>query len=216
MIFLFEDRKERKEQFIKDEHYPFILEKPIECSNLDELDVFLKENFREAKVFLLHKSYELRNPTITIEKFKTKAESILHIPVVLFSGGSNNNLIQENGFVTAEINSGVMYKNLRLFHDDYQESGVPNIPMLVYGANYRLNQLMEMQAKVNLYFFNREYSKKMNDGDVDELLDITDTIKDPEAKDMVDRMWDWINSEGIETISINTLQTIIQRMINQL
>lgn len=216
MIFLFEDRQERKEQFIKDEHYPLILEKPIECSNLDELDVFLNENFREAKVFLLHKSYELKNTTITIEKFKTKVESILHIPVVLFSGGSNNNLIQERDFVTAEINSGVMYKNLRLFHDDYQKSGIPNIPLLVYGANYRLNQLMEMQAKVNLYFFNRDYSKNMNGDDVDELLDITDTIKDPEAKDMINKMWNWINSEGVETISINTMQSIIQRMINQL
>lgn len=217
MIILLEDRKERKKQFISnDELFPLIIEKPLDCSNLEKLGGYLKENYSEAKVILLHKSYEFKNHSITPENFKVAARKVLHIPVVLFSGGSNSNLIQEKEFVTAEVNSGVMYRNLHLFHDEYQRTGIPNIPLLIYGVNYRLNQLMEMQAKTNIYFFDRSYSDKLNENDVEELRDITDMVKDEQTKEKIEKMWEWIiKDKGIENVSINTMQTLIQRTINQ-
>lgn len=217
MIFLFEDRKERKDQFISDnELFPLICEKPMDCHDLSELNNYLQDNFKDAKVFLLHKSYEFNSSSITAENFKAVAQTALYIPTILFSGGSNSNLIQEKNFITAEVNSGVMYKNLRLFHDAYQETGIPNIPLLIYGANYRLNQLMEMQAKINYYFFNRSFSDYINENDKEELMDITDTVKDTNAREKIDRMWEWITEEkGVENVTINSVQTLVQRIVNQ-
>jgi len=217
MIILFEDRKERKEQFISNnEQFPLISESSMDCSNLLELNDYLKNNFKDAKVILLHKSYEFKDKTITPENFKTASQTALNVPVVMFSGGSNSNLIHERVFITAEVNSGVMYKNLRLFHDEYQRTGTPNIPLLVYGANYRVNQLMEIQAKINLYFFNRRSTEMLNENDVEEIMDITDAITSENEKNKLDKMWNWIEGKGVENVTIGAVLSLVQRMINQL
>lgn len=216
MILLLEDRKRRKEQFISNnEQFPMICEKPFDCSKIEELESYLLENFQEAKVILLHKSYEFKCQEMTPDNFKKISQKTLQIPVVLFSGGSNSNLIQERNFVTAEVNSGVMYKNLRFFHDEYQETGIVNIPLLVYGTNYRLNQLMEMQAKIILYFFNRNYSHKLNMDDKYELEEITDVVRDEKTRERIERMWNWVEEKGAENVTINSIITLVHRITNQ-
>ena len=218
MIYLLEDRIDRKNQFLDDsDKYPLLCQKAFECSSERDIEIYIKENYSDAQVVLLHKSYVFKDKSsITPELVKEKFQILFKVPVILFSGGSNSNLIKENGLITAEINSGVMYKNLPLFHHTYQESGFVNIPELVYGENYKMNQLLEMQAKINNYFFDRKGSDTLNDSIVEDIKDITDAITDTAIVGYLNKMWEWIDGKisSSDTPRIDTLTSLIQRLIN--
>ena len=112
MIYLFEDREERKRQFLGGEfNHSLIQHKPFDCADAKEMVEYIKSNYQDAAAVLLHKSYEFGNKGITLDSVKNGFQNALSIPVVLFSGGSNSNLIREGETITAEINSGVMYRN---------------------------------------------------------------------------------------------------------
>lgn len=218
MIYLFEDRIGRKEQFLNDsEKYPLLCQKAFSCSSELDIESYIKENYSDAKAVLLHKSYVFKdNSSIKPELVKAKFQLLIKTPVILFSGGSNSNLIKEKGLITAEINSGVMYKNLPLFHDSYKATGNVNIPMLVYGENYKMNQLLEMQAKINNYLFDRSGSDTLNDSIVEDIKDITSVITDTTTVEYLNKMWNWIDSKmsSSGTLRIDTLTSLIQRLIN--
>lgn len=214
MIYLFDDRKGRKEMFISDnDAYPLICHKPFECKSAQDLSWYVQKNFQDAKVVLLHKSYIFKeNSQITPDSIKKAFQSGLNIPVVLFSGGSNSNLVKEGLLVTAEINSGVMYNNLPLFHDFFAKTGTINLSLLVYGKNYHLNQLLEMQTKIYTYFFDREDCDICTNMDREELMDITDMITDKEVREQIDQILDCIDGDDANGRTVGFIKYQLQKI----
>lgn len=218
MIYLFEDREERKRQFLGDEfNHSLIQHKPFDCADAKDMVDYIKSNYQDAASVLLHKSYEFGNKGITLDSVKNGFQNALNIPVVLFSGGSNSNLIREGDIITAEINSGVMYRNLTCFLNDYQANGVVCIPLLVYGKNYRLNQLLEMQTKINSYVFDRKESDEITQTDKRQFLKITRAVTDNSLIDDISKLQNWIEKRlaNNNPISISLLLGQTQNLINK-
>lgn len=218
MIYLFEDREERKRQFLGGEfNHSLIQHKPFDCADAKEMVEYIKSNYQDAAAVLLHKSYEFGNKGITLDSVKNGFQNALSIPVVLFSGGSNSNLIREGETITAEINSGVMYRNLTCFLDDYQTSGEVCIPLLVYGKNYRLNQLLEMQAKIYSYMFDRKENDEITQTDKRHILKISRAVTDNGLIDDISKLQNWIEERltNNNPITVLLLLNQIQNLINK-
>lgn len=218
MIYLFEDRIERKNQYVRDNFdNPLIKEKIIDCKKLVELQNYIKTEFTDAKVILLHKSYNFDDKDFTIENFIQSFESLLNIPVILFSGGSRSNLIKKGNIITAEINSGIMYNNLKAFVDTYQNEKKIIIPILVYGENYRINTLLEMQSKINIYFFDKKDIDTLSRSNYDRYINrrLFDTIKDDdELSEDLNKIDEWVKRND-NIITISTFKSQIQKLINR-
>lgn len=217
MIYLFEDRIERKKQYVTDKTFdnPLIKEKIIDCKKLSELQEYIRKEYNDAKVVLLHKSYGLDGKEFTIDDIRQSFKSVLNIPVILFSGGSKSNLINDNGIITADINSGVMYKNLKAFVDAYQKDEKIVIPILVYGDNYRINTLLEMQSKINIYLFDKNDNDILSKSNYDRYISrIFDTVRDDdELSNDINKIDKWI--EGKVNIKIFIFKDQIQKLINR-
>lgn len=218
MIYLFEDREERKRQFLGDEfNHLLIQHKPFDCTDVKEIIEYIKSNYLDAAAVLLHKSYEFGNKGLTLDSVKNGFRIALNVPVVLFSGGSNSNLIREGDIITAEINSGVMYRNLNYFLSDYQTNGKVCIPLLVYGWNYRLNQLLEMQTKIYAYIFGRKENDDITPTDKRQILKITRAVTDDGLNNDISKLQNWIEDRFAQNIpiSISLLLNQIQNLINK-
>lgn len=215
MIYLFEDREDRKQQFLGDNiNHPLICQNSFDCSNVDEIANYIKNNYHDAKVVLLHKSYDLGKKEFTIENIKNGFKTVLGIPVVLFSGGSNSSIIKEGDIVTAEINSGVMYQNLNFFAEIYQKDGVICIPILVYGKYYRINQLLEIQAKMNDFLFDRHVNDTIQQSDIRKLNKILNDIAESSISEGIGILKSWIEKNR-ETLKIERLQKAVQQLIKK-
>jgi hypothetical protein len=218
MIYLFEDREERKRQFLGDEfNHSLIRQKPFDCTDAKEIIEYIKSNYQDAVAVLLHKSYEFGNKGITLDSVKNGFQIALNVPVVLFSGGSNSNLIREGEAITAEINSGVMYQNLTCFLNEYQTNGMICIPLLVYGRNYRLNQLLEMQSKMYSYFFDRKDNDEITQTDKRQILKILRAVTDNGIIYDMTKLQKWIEERFANNnpIYISLLLNQIQNLINK-
>ncbi len=214
MIYLFEDREDRKKQFLGNETlHPMIQQKPFNCPTIDIIDSYIQDNYKDADAILLHKSYQLENKDFTIENIKSGFVSLLKIPVVLFSGGSKSSLIKEKDLITAEINSGVMYRNLNEFITSFQKDGIIRIPILVYGKNYQLNQLLEMQTKICSYMFDRHIDDTLTHTDKRKLLQIINDVETDNLLDDINKLSSWIES-NYNTISFEVLNNQVQKLIN--
>ena len=219
MIYLFEDRDDRKRQFFGEEElHPLICQKPFDCSCVDDIDDYIVDNFSDAIAVLLHKSYSFVNDRITIDSVKNSFKFLLDIPVVLFSGGSKSSLIKEGDIITAEINSGVMYRNLNLFIESYQQDGKVCIPILVYGKYYQINQLLEMQAKINAYLFGRNENDKdsniMSEKDKRRIMQILRDVSDDSLATDIEKLKNWINEKD-EGLPIPQLLQAVQNLIKK-
>ena len=218
MIYLFEDREDRKRQLLGEvELHPLICEKPFDCSSVDEIGNYIIDNYSDAAAVLLHKSYSFVNKGITIDNVKENFKFLLDIPVVLFSGGSISSLIKEGDVITAEINSGVMYRNLNLFIETYQQKGEICIPMLVYGKYFQINQLLGMQAKINAYFFDRNENDKENglleEKDRRRVKQIIRDVNDRSLRGDIDKLKKWIEEKD-DGLQITQIKQTIQNLIN--
>lgn len=216
MIYLFEDRDDRKKQFLGEQSlHPLICQKPFDCSNADGINEYIKNQYQDADVVLLHKSYNFANKRITVEDVSKGFKGVLGIPVVLFSGGSKSSLIKEGDMITAEINSGVMYRNLNLFIELYQQKGEVCIPVLVYGKSYQINQLLEMQARMNVYLFDRKDTDKLeSDKDRRKLKQIIRDVSDKSLSADINKLMDWIEEkkEGLQIIQLKqTIHNLIKK-----
>ena len=215
MIYLFEDREDRKQQFLgSGTNHLLICHKPFDCSDIAVMKDYIKTNYADAKVILLHKSYKFGNQEFTTEIVKNGFKLALGVPVVLFSGGSNSSLIKEGDTITAEINSGVMYHNLNLFADTYQKTGIICIPILVYGRYYRINQLMEMQARINDYLFDRRVYDTIRHGDIRKLKQILNDVTESSLATDINTLRSWIEEKG-EKMRIDQLNQAVQNLIKK-
>ncbi len=75
-------------------------------------------------------------------------------PLILFSGGIDANYYDKSEYETIEINSKVFYSNhLKLFLESIRD-GEQNLLILIYGDRWKLNILLNVLEKINLFIEN--------------------------------------------------------------
>lgn len=192
MIYLFEDRKGRMEQYLKAHLDSDVIKVAlIDCAK-DNLSDYLTDNFSDSKAIIFHSSYSFNDKNITNEDVK-KYFIEKKIPFVYFSGGLNNNLVIENGATNGNVNSGDMYNNLEYFLKVYNEYGQINVPLLVYGEKYLLNSLLELQAVISLSLFAKPNDHSLTTSTYDEIIDLVDArIKEEELKEDKSKLLEWL------------------------
>lgn len=218
MIYLFEDREDRKRQFLGEGfNHSMIQHKPFDCANKNEIVDYVKQNYQDASAVLLHKSYIFENKEYTIDNVISGFKLALNIPVVLFSGGSNSRLIKDGNIITAEINSGIMYKNLTDFLNHYQATNEVCVPILVYGKKYRLNQLLEMQSKIQFYVFDKTYSYVLSPEDNRKINRIILSVTDYTLSNDIKKLQSWLEewTKVNKPITVSLLLTQIQNLVNK-
>ncbi len=213
MIYLFEDRKGRKEQYFKDKIDSDICKMAIIDCKKDNLSDYLSDNFSDSKAIIFHSSYSLSDKDITNEDVK-KYFIGKKIPFIYFSGGLNNNLVIENGATNGNVNSGDMYNNLVYFLKVYKEYRKINVPLLVYGEKYLLNSLLELQAVISLSLFAKPNDQPLTNSDYDEIIDLVDArIKEEELKEDKSKLLEWLG-KAKQKLSLDkqTLLSQIQKL----
>jgi hypothetical protein len=145
MIYLFEDRKDRMNLYLKEnlEAYEGILNthKIIDVK-LNDIELYINK-LEHLEVLILHKSYSFIDQSITPQNIKDIVRS-LGKKFVLFSGGLKTAVVDDNEIT---INSGDFYNNLPKFLKYYQEEKDSNLYYLAF-ANERevdLHQLKKFQ-----------------------------------------------------------------------
>lgn len=199
MIYLFEDRKGRKEQFLKQDIVSEKLKEAIfDYPEGMSISDYLSQTYSDAKAILFHKSYKIPSNNITIENIK--AEFIrLKVPVVLFSGGLGNNYFESGGIISANINSGTMYGNLPEFVNEFEKSGQINIPLLIYGSKYALNEILYLQHLATALFSGKPESSILTKNEIDTINNFIQlAIRDESLSDGKNKLIKWLNSSDIK------------------
>lgn len=213
MIYLFEDRKGRMDQYLEKElDFNHIKVALIDCKK-EDLYEYLNKHFSDSKVVLFHSSYLFNDTTITNEDIK-KYFKDKKVPFVYFSGGLSNSLIIENGITNANVNSGDMYKNLNHFIKKYNSNNKVNIPILVYGEKYLLNSLLELQTVIGLYLFEISNNQILNNNELYEIIDLVDArLKEEELQEDKMKLRKWLDEEIVkQKLTKKTLVSQIQKL----
>lgn len=179
MIYLFDDRQGRRERHAKSlNRFPKIIKAEILKLNSEgNLDESIIENYGEAKLIILHSSYLIKGGEIKSEEIR---DYFLKkgLDVVTFSGATDNSSISnQEGGTLYNINAERMYENLELFLKDYELNDDPNLELLMWGSQYRLNQLLTFQCKLGSLFINDKLNEPISNHDADDLISLTyDTL----------------------------------------
>lgn len=213
MIYLFEDRKGRMEQYLNHNLDSTIINVALLDCKKEKLVEYLSDNFSDAKAIIFHSSYSFNDMSISNEDVK-KYFIEKKVPFVYFSGGLNNNLVNENGITNGNVNSGDMYKNLPYFLKVYELQNRINIPLIVYGEKYLLNSLLEVQTIINIYLFEKVNNYILEVFDFNEITDLVDArFKEDELKEDKLKLLDWFNNESKKkTLDKQTLLSQIQKL----
>mgnify|MGYP001340853998 CR=1 FL=1 len=165
MIYLFEDRKDRMHQYLSKAVTSDNLKEVIfDCPYDMDVNEYINNTFGDARVILFHSSYKLANSSISKEIVK-EAFIKRKVPFIFFSGGLENNYFEVGGVTQAYVNSGDMYKNMDKFIEKVDETGEVAIPILLYGLNYLINDILKSQKLIARYFSNKKSDYVLNSDD---------------------------------------------------
>lgn len=216
MIYLFDDRKGRKDDFLKipiDNKY---IKESIFDSPQDKIIQFIFNNLEDAKCILFHKSYEFPQGDISVQEIK-KIFISRKINFVQFSGGDNNNLLLEKNIYTATINSEDMYLNLEGFIKYYKQEKTINLPLLIFGKKYLLNNLLLVQHNIYIMTFTVSSSKPLNKNKIDDISDMIESdIEQKELAGVKKELLDYLKKntvpEGITSLMLKQkIEDIIKK-----
>ncbi|KQT23749.1 hypothetical protein ASG22_06840 [Chryseobacterium sp. Leaf405] len=214
MIYLFEDRKDRMESYLKGNlDSDFVKQVIIDCRK-SELEEYLSSNFSDASAIIFHQSYSFIDIDITHEDVKNYFIE-KKIPFIYFSGGLNNSLVIENAIVNGNINSGDMYKNIYTFLEYYKENKEVNVPLLVNGTAYLLNSLLELQNIITLYLFDKRNDEDLSTNDLYEIIEFVEArLKERELNDDKTRLLEWLKDKASKDLPVKKQRLLlsIQRM----
>ena len=211
MIYLFEDRKGRMENLLENKLNHRIVNAELTIAVVkNELEFFFN-SLVNIKALLIHKSYKFPSSDVTIEDIISICKQ-KGIPIGLFSGGLSNAIIDEN-FVMC--NSGDFYSNLHLFLNEFEKNNKVNLPLLVFGKRYLINELKQLQIVV---------SKKVIQKAIVDIISLKIVVNDirtylsaPELSDDKNKLINWIElkiEEG-KTIEAKTILNQLQKVINK-
>jgi len=173
MIYLFEDRKDRMYNLLKENINDFddvLVSNIIVDVEKEKLPSFFN-SLTNLDVVILHKSYAFNDKNITPDYIKEIVKKG-NKKFVLFSGGSDNAIIDDNEIT---LNSGTLYKNLYFFIQNYRNNEDANLVYLVFNnqSEYLKHQIKKYQNNVMSKIL------KLNDASSKELFHKTfDSIKD--------------------------------------
>lgn len=170
MIYLFEDRPERLKQNKRTLlRYQNLIKHEVLtiCSGEKKSSDSL---FPNAKLIIIHSSYRFPGDKCTLND---AIRVFKGLPIVVFSGQiqQSSKSIAENVY---RVNSIIMYDNLPEFLDAKEKGENPPIEMLLWGKNYKKNQLLNVLYDIARY----SLEKKLDDAiDDDTSLTIEETIE---------------------------------------
>lgn len=172
MIYVFEDRPERKlqHQDIMNKYKNIICFAKFDIDEGMNLADYIDNKFPKAEIMIIHKSYSFKSSTININAIK---KELPNVRFVIFSGGTENGTIVEDG-KSVTINADVMYENLEIFLKYLTNKKEINFEPLVWGERYLQNRIVSLQHTLfREYFINEDLDKRIEDKGVsiDNLLD---------------------------------------------
>lgn len=217
MIYLFEDRKGRMNQYFNKAIDSTLIKEVIFDCKKENIDSYINNCYNNAQAIIFHKSYVFEDPSISSDDVKA-AFLRRKTPFVYFSGGLKNNIIKENNLINGTVNSGDMYNNLSDFLDLIKQSEQANIPLLVYGKKYLLNSLLEMLFIINMYFFGRKLIDILTNDDylfiLDDAIDVS--LFEEEFKQDKSNLINWVKFEkSRQEINIQFFLSHIQKIIDK-
>lgn len=218
MIYIFDDRARRRELYSKTLNRYSALIKPdilnlIDTGNFDES---LIEKYGDAYLIILHTSYRIKGGEIKSEEIRDYfLRNGLH--VVTFSGGAEMNDVshKEKGTLY-NMNAERMYGNLEIFLKDYELKGEPNIELLLWGEQYRLNQLLSFQWILGIQFININLDEPITEDEADNLIDLIENELASEGlTDFKDRIETYIETGLSESITHYQLLDFVSHLIRE-
>lgn len=214
MIYLFEDRKGRMSHYLdKDLNSKSLKESIFDYSGDISLSKYINNEYGDAKCILFHSSYTIPSKNITKENIKAEFAE-MGVPFVLFSGGMGNNYtIPSNNIIQGNINSGTMYENLKLFIDDFEKSNIINVPLLIFGSNFLMNELLKSQNLITMYLSAKKTNYILSSDDKQFLTILIEaTLKNESLSTDVQKLILWLSTSE-KSITIITIKQQIQRLI---
>ena len=180
-ILLVEDRAKRQQLFMNDTQIDL-------TRYCDILDNYIEDKYNQCLNELLLNNFNLNQYDIIISHksaFGEDNNKILHLlkehckehkkSLILFSGGISANYYNNEIYEVLELNSKTFYsENLKLFLESVEKED-ENILMLCYGNRWKLNIILNILEKLNLFIEKNQdlkdiqYSELSIDVDIDKL-----------------------------------------------
>lgn len=165
-ILLIEDRSKRQRLFMEDtgidlSKYSSIVENAVDEKYNQVYNDLLKEsfNFDDYEIIISHKSAYDDDTSAILHRLENYCK-MQEKKLILFSGGIDSVYYHKEGrYEHLELNSKLFYShNLELFLESYIINSF-NILSLAYGKQWRLNILIEVLEKTNLYLEQNDREK---------------------------------------------------------
>lgn len=212
MVYLFEDRIQRMEQYLSQGIVSdlFRCDRVIDCP-IQTLTSTIEAKFNDAKCVIIHSSYVFPGEGVTPETIKNTFNA-MGVPVVVFSGDFSTNTLRpsSNGICNADMRSVSLYENLPAFIEQYANTGVISIPFLTFGPNYLLNTLLRFQAATQDILIGFSGSDIIGEDEKDEIHDEIVRLKEPELQTTRSRLLGVLSESNLTyTRFIEEVQSII-------
>ena len=210
-ILLIEDRQARQQLFMNHTNidlneYRDILDNKTAQAYDEVYEAFQNGDFDfdNYAMVIVHKNAfngDTQEVLYGIEnKCKTRA-----IPLVLFSGGITANYYEEEKkFKKLELNSKDFYsQNLKMFLENYRESGNIELLMLSYGQRWKLDIVLNCMEKINIFIETHKNEKDILYGDFvnNTKFHLFESLKIEYYKPIIDDGWLYLSE--IEKIALS-------------
>lgn len=222
MILLFEDRPSRlrfevseselSEDILSGNHAIIKLGELTSADSLGELDS------TQIELVLFHESYKFVSNSGLSHQIVHEFLSKLSVHCVGFSGGNSSASgfnVGENGKVTGNIRSDIMYKNLPILLKRFKTKGVIEPRVLYHGNEFLRAEILKFKKKSDIFLSSKSTFS------LDELLDykedvFEDSLVGPEFAAQKQKIGDFIQSQGASdvTISKREFRSQIMRLIS--
>jgi hypothetical protein len=157
-ILLIEDRVERQNRFTLDTGILLDIYKDI----LDRKETLDKNSLdNNYSVIITHRSAFGESDENILDYLKKYCEEH-QTKLVFFSGGISSTFYSKIKYEFLLLNSKSFYsKNLELFLDNFQKNQEPNVLLLGYGKDWKINILLNTLEKINLFISNNETKERV-------------------------------------------------------
>lgn len=150
-ILLIEDRIERLDKYIETTGFDIkTLDVLEQRESLDDVDL------GEYLMIITHRSAYGDNDQNILDFLKKHCEET-NTKLVFFSGGISSTFYSKSKFEFLLLNSQAFYSdNLQLFLNDAVKNEEPNLLLLGYGENWKINIILNTLEKINLFISDNE------------------------------------------------------------
>ncbi len=118
-------------------------------------------NLNQYSTIITHRSAFGTRDDNVLDHLKNHCSEI-GTKLVFFSGGITSTYYSKTKYEFLLLNSKSFYSiNLQLFLDDIKQNGNPNILLLGYGQQWKINLMLNTLAKINLFVSDNESKVKI-------------------------------------------------------